>query len=173
VHAFAVIGLNAGRPFTTNPCFAGEWAAAGPPRSLYINTAYSPILARHITPDCAAAAAEQYPRPAPRRAYAVGCSEGAAALAQLGGAAAEAVWLDVEPGNSWSSRRMLNAVAIKGILEQLLNHSPPPTVGIYSNATYWIATGAPDPPGCPAGFAAGPVWLKQSTDGILDVDMVC
>ena len=83
---------------------------------------------------------------------------------------------------------MLNAVAIKGILEQLLNHSPTPTVGIYSNATYWqqiagrwsslsvpewIATGTPDPPGCPAGFAAGPVWLKQSTDGILDVDMVC
>ncbi len=188
VHAFAVIGLNAGRPFTTNPCFAGEWAAAGPPRSLYINTAYSPLLARHITPDCAAAAATQYLQPAPRRAYAVGCSEGTAALAQLGGTTAEAVWLDVEPGNSWSSRPLLNALAIKGILEQVLNHSPTPTVGIYSNATYWkqiagrwtslsvpewIATGAPDPPGCPAGFAAGPVWLKQSTDGILDVDTVC
>ena len=188
VHDFAVIGLNAGRPFTTNPCFAGEWAAAGPPRSLYINTAYSPLLARHITPDCAAVAAERYLGPAPRRAYAVGCSEGAAALAQLGGTTAEAIWLDVELGNSWSSRRMLNALAIKGILEQLLSHSPTPTVGIYSNATYWqeiaggwsslsvpewIATGAPDPPGCPVGFAAGPVWLKQSTDGILDADMVC
>ena len=49
-------------------CFAGEWAAAGPPRSLYVNTAYSPLLARHVTPDCAAAAAEQRrrARPAPR-----------------------------------------------------------------------------------------------------------
>jgi LysM repeat protein len=187
-HGFAVIGLNAGRPFTTNPCFADEWAAAGPPRSLYINTAYSPTLARHITPDCAAAAAEQSLGPATRRAYMVGCSEGAAALAQLGGTTAEVVWLDIEPGNSWSSRRMLNAAAIRGILEQLLTHSPPPTVGIYSNATYWqqivgrwlslsvpewIATGAPDPPGCPAGFAAGPVWLKQGTDGTLDLDTVC
>jgi LysM repeat protein len=187
-HAFAVIGLNAGRPFTRNPCFAEEWAAAGPPRSLYINTAYSPILARHITAECAAAASERFLGTAMRRAYAVGCSEGAAALGQLGTTAAEAIWLDVEPGNSWSTRRVLNAVTIKGILEQLLGHSPTPTVGIYSNATYWqqiaggwsslsvpewIAAGAPDPPGCPAGFAAGPVWLKQSTDGILDVDTVC
>ena len=186
--SFTVIGLNAGRPFTTNPCFAGEWAAAGPPRSVYINTAYSPTLARHITPDCAAAANAKGFRPPARRAYAVGCSEAAAALEQLGGTTAEAVWLDIEPGNSWSSRRMLNAAAIKGILEHLLTMSPPPIVGIYSNQTYWqqivgrwtslrvpewIATGAPDPPGCPTGFAAGPVWIAQSTDGLLDRDTVC
>ena len=37
----------------------------------------------------------------------------------------------------------------------------------------WIATGGPDPPGCPTGFAAGPVWLLQSTHGLLDRDTVC
>ena len=48
--AFAVIGLNWGRPFTANPCFARQWAAAQPPRSVYINTAYHRVLFRHITP---------------------------------------------------------------------------------------------------------------------------
>ena len=82
----------------------------------------------------------------------------------------------------------LNAATIKGILDHLLTHSPQPTVGIYSNANFWlqivgrwsslsvpewIATGAPDPPGCPAGFAAGPVWVSQSTDGQHDSDKIC
>ena len=99
-----------------------------------------------------------------------------------------ALWLDVEPGNSWSLRRVVNVAAIRGILEQLLARSPHPTIGIYSNAGYWqqiagrwsslslpewIATGGPDPPDCPPGFAAGPVWLQQSTDGLLDRDAVC
>ncbi len=187
-HAFTVIGLNAGRPFTTNPCFASEWAAAGPPRSVYINTAYSPTLARHITPDCAAAGSRQPSGLALQRAYAIGCSEAAAALAQLGGTMPLALWLDVELGNSWSSRPALNIAAISGLLEQLLAQSPHPTIGIYSNVAYWqhiaggwsslsvpewIATGGPDPPGCPTGFAAGPVWLQQSTHGLLDRDTVC
>ena len=187
-HEFTVIGLNAGRPFTTNPCFAGEWAAAGPPRSVYINTAYSPTLARHITTGCAAAGSRQPLGRALRRAYAIGCTEADAALAQLGSTMPLAIWLDVEPGNSWSLRRLLNVAAIRGILEQLLSRSPHPTIGIYSNASYWeqiagrwsslslpewIATGGPDPPGCPTGFATGPVWLQQSTDGVLDRDTVC
>ena len=186
--SFAVIGLNAGRPFTTNPCFAAEWTMAAPQGSVYINTAYSPILARHITPDCAVAASAKGYRSSARRAYAIGCSEAAAALQQFAGTAPEAVWLDVEAGNSWSVRRTLNVAAITGILEYLLAASPRPTVGIYSNDLYWqqivgrwtslsvpewIATDAPDPPGCPAGFAAGPVWLAQSTDGALDRDTVC
>ena len=186
--SFAVIGLNAGRPFTTNPCFAAEWTSGTPRRSVYINTAYSPILARHITPDCAAAASAEGLRPSARRAYAIGCSEAAAALEQLAGTTPEAVWLDVEAGNSWSIHRALNVAAITGILERLLTQLPRPIVGIYSNDVYWqqiagrwsslsvpewIATDAPDPPGCPAGFAAGPVWLAQSVDGPLDRDTVC
>ncbi len=186
--SFAVIGLNAGRPFTTNPCFAAEWATTTVPRSVYINTAYSPILARHITPDCAVAASAEGFSLSERRAYAVGCSEAAAALVQLAGIAPAEIWLDVEPGNSWASRPALNVAAITGILERLLTQSPQPTVGIYSNDLYWqqiaggwpslsvpewIATNAPDPPGCPSGFAAGPVWLAQSTDGRHDRDTVC
>jgi LysM repeat protein len=185
---FAVIGLNAGRPFTTNPCFASEWATAQRPRSVYINTAYAPSLARHITPACASSGSSRPGGAASRRAYAIGCSEAAAALEMLAPIEPLALWLDVEPGNTWSPRPRLNAAAIRGILDYLLGQSPRPTVGIYSNPAFWqqivgnwstisipewIATGAPDPPGCPEGFAAGPVWLSQSTDGLRDVDRAC
>ena len=185
---FAVIGLNQGRPFTANPCFASEWAAAQRPRSVYINTAYSPTLLRHITADCDATGRRQPLRRAAQRAYAVGCSEGAATLALLGATVPLAIWLDVEPGNSWSSRRSLNTATIKGILDHLLTQSPHPVIGVYSNASFWsrivgawtslsvpewVATGAPDPPGCPTGFAGGPVWLSQSTDPRLDLDKAC
>jgi LysM repeat protein len=185
---FAVIGLNWGRPFTANPCFAQQWNAAGPPRSVYINTAYHPVLFRHITPDCNAAGKSQPLRFAAQRAYAVGCSEAVAALRLLAATPPLAIWLDVEPGNTWSSRRTLNAATIKGLLDQLLTQTPHPLIGVYSNAGFWqrivgnwrslavpewIATGAPDPPGCPTGFAAGPVWISQSTDGLRDVDTVC
>jgi LysM repeat protein len=187
-HTFAVIGLNHGRPFTTNPCFADEWAAAQPPRSVYINTAYAPSLFRHITPDCRAAGNSQPLGPAARRAYTVGCSEAGAAIDLLGPSAPDAIWLDVEPSNTWSSQQGLNAAAINGIVDRLLSQTPHPAVGVYSNASFWrqivgdwtslslpewVATEAPDPPGCPASFAAGPVWLSQSTDGTLDVDTAC
>jgi LysM repeat protein len=185
---FAVIGLNQGRPFTANPCFASEWAAAQRPRSVYINTAYSPTLLRHITADCDATGRSQPFRRAAQRAYAVGCSEGVAALELRGATFPLAIWLDVEPGNSWSSRRSLNAATIKGIIDHLLTQSPHPVIGVYSNVSIWrrivgpwtslsvpewVATGAPDPPGCPAGFAGGPVWLSQSTDPRLDLDTAC
>jgi LysM repeat protein len=185
---FAVIGLNLGRPFTANPCFTREWDAARQPRSVYVNTAYSPALFRHVTPTCAAAGRSQPFRPAAQRAYAVGCSEAAADLQLLAATPPAAIWLDVEPGNTWSSRRSLNAATIKGVLERLLGQVGHPAVGVYSNAAFWrsivgrwsslsvpewVATGAPDPPGCPAGFAAGPVWLSQTTDGRLDTDTAC
>jgi LysM repeat protein len=185
---FAVIGLNWGRPFTANPCFARQWAAAQPPRSVYINTAYHRVLFRHITPECDAAGKGQPLRLVAQRAYAVGCSEAVAALRLLAATPPLAIWLDVEPGNTWSSRRSLNAATIKGILDHLLTQTPHPLIGVYSNANFWerivggwrslsvpewVATGAPDPPGCPSGFAAGPVWLSQSTDGRRDLDTVC
>ena len=185
---FAVIGLNLGRPFTANPCFAREWDAARRPRSVYVNTAYSNVLLRHITPACSAAGRSQPFRPAAQRAYAVGCSEAEDDLRLLAATPPLAIWLDVELGNTWSPRRSLNAATIKGILERLLGQAGHRAVGVYSNAAFWrsivggwsslsvpewVATGAPDPPGCPAGFAAGPVWLSQTTDGRLDTDKAC
>jgi LysM repeat protein len=187
-YSFSIVGLNWGRPFTANPCFQSEWDAAQRPRSVYINTAYDPVLFRHITPDCAAAGSVQSLGPAEQRAYAVGCSEAVAALTLLGEIVPLAIWLDVEPDNTWSSELRLNAATIRGILERLLTQSPHPLVGVYSNAAFWegivgnwttlgvpewISASGPDPPGCPAPFAAGPVWLNQSVNGQLDVDTAC
>ena len=183
---FSVIGLNRGRPFTTNECFLQEWNAAGSLRSVYVNTAYSRYLLRHVTPECSAAGRRQALSPAGQGAYAVGCAAADEDLRMLGSIAPQAIWLDVEPGNTWSSRRSLNAATIKGMLERLLGRSHA-AVGVYSNTVFWraivgrwslsvpewVATGAPDPPGCPAGFASGPVWLSQSTDGRLDSDRAC
>jgi LysM repeat protein len=184
---FSVIGLNRGRPFTTNECFMQEWNAAGSPRSVYVNTAYSSDLLRHVTSDCSAAGQRQPLTPAGKGAYAVGCAAADEDLRMLGSLAPQAIWLDVEPGNTWSSRRSLNAATIKGMLERLLARTHA-AVGVYSNTVFWrsivgrwvslsvpewVATGAPDPPGCPAGFTSGPVWLSQSTDGRLDTDRAC
>jgi LysM repeat protein len=186
--SLGVIGLNAGRPFTANPCFASEWAGAPGQGSVYLNTAYGRSLLRRITPQCAAAGRGQPLGTAAQRAYAVGCSEAVAAQQLLATVSPVAIWLDVEPANTWSSRRSLNVAAITGILDHLLTQSPHPLIGIYSNARFWhritggwstlsvpewIATGAPDAPGCPQGFAAGPVWLSQSTDGKHDQDTAC
>jgi LysM repeat protein len=187
-HEFAVIGLNAGRPFTANPCFAREWAAAQPPRSVYVNTAYSETLLRHVTPDCSAAGRSQPLGGAAQSAYAIGCDEAAFDLQLLAATPPLAVWLDVEPDNTWSTRPDLNAATIKGMLDRLLAQTSHPVIGLYSNQSFWrqivggwtsvslpewVATGAPDPPGCPAGFAAGPVWLSQSVAAGLDVDTAC
>jgi LysM repeat protein len=184
---FSIVGLNRGRPFTTNECFLQEWNAAGSPRGVYVNTAYSRYLLRHVTSDCSAAGQRQALSPAGQRAYAVGCAAADEDLRMLGSIAPQAIWLDVEPGNTWSARRSLNAATIKGMLERFLARSHA-AVGVYSNTIFWraivgrwvslsvpewVATGAPDPPGCPAGFASGPVWLSQSTDGRLDTDRAC
>ena len=189
VQEFAVLGLNWGRPFTANPCFARQWETALRPRSVYVNVAYHSVLFRHITPDCLALGREQPFRPAAQRAFAVGCSAAVAALRLLGPIVPLAIWLDVEPGNTWSSRTALNVATLKGMLTHLLEQPSHPPVGVYSNAAFWdritgnwrglsvpewVATGdVPDPAACPAPFSGGPVWIVQRVVGGRDVDRVC
>jgi LysM repeat protein len=186
---FAIVGLNHGRPFTTNPCFARQWAAARQPASVYINTAFSDSLVDRVTPDCAAAAQTQRQlQPGAQHAYAVGCAEAEAALQLLGATMPLTIWLDVEPDNTWAMQPSLNAAAIRGTLDHLLGAPSHPLVGIYSNASFWrqivgswslpsvpewVATAAPDPPDCPTSFAGGAVWLAQSTNHELDLDTAC
>jgi LysM repeat protein len=185
---FTIIGLNFGRPFTTNPCFAAEYAtarAAGRLPSVYVNSAYAPSLIRHVTGDCLAAASDHETRRALQLAYAVGCSEAEAAQALLGGAQVTALWIDVEPANTWSKSPLLNRATIKGLVDRLLTGGGTPIVGAYSADVYWqmltggwssfalpewIATGGNR--SCADAFASGPVWLSQRTT-THDYDSAC
>jgi hypothetical protein len=123
-------------------------------------------------------------------AYALGCSEAGAARAALATTPVSALWVDVEPANSWSKDPALNRAAITGFLATLLTR-PGTAVGVYASPLAWrlltgnwdsfalpewIATGfASEAVGCPAAFADGPVWLSQytSTREQRDHDTAC
>jgi LysM repeat protein len=185
---FMIIGLNNGRPFTTNPCFADQYAAAraaGHLPSVYLNSAYASSLFRHITGDCLAAARDHETLRTLQLAYAVGCSEAEAALEQLAGAPVAALWIDVEPDNTWSRRPLRNRATISGFVDHLLTQGSTPIVGAYSADVYWqelmggwssfalpewIATGGGR--SCSDAFASGPVWLSQTTT-THDFDAAC
>ena len=126
-------------------------------RSVYINTGYGKTLLRRITPECAAAGRDQPLGAAAQRAYAVGCSEAVAAQQLLAAVSPVAIWLDVEPANSWSPRRTLNIAAIMGILDYFLTRSSHPPVGIYSNPRFWHRiTGGWSTLSIPEWIATGP-----------------
>jgi LysM repeat protein len=177
---FMIVGLNNGRPFTSNPCFEIEYAAAKGsqlPPSIYLNAAYAPSLVRHVTADCASAGAGQPLNRREQIAYAVGCSEAEASIAMLRGLPAAMIWIDIEPANTWSKHPALNRATIFGFVRTLVATDPRPIVGVYSGTAYWerltggwssfpipewVSTGSPvDASGCAIPFAAGPVWLSQ------------
>jgi hypothetical protein len=182
--AFAIVGVNGGRPFTFNPCLRLEasWFARGP-QAVYLNTGYQPSFRHQITPACAFATA---PSHGAAIAYAIGCSEAAASLERttLLGLSPTIWWLDVEPSNAWSANPTINIGVIRGILDFLDKLTPSPLIGIYSSPSWWhqITDGWPttvpewipaQTTVCPSPFSNGPVWLAQTGSATLDVDAAC
>ena len=104
-HAFAVIGLNCGAPVHGKPvlCERVGRGAAAAQRLHQHRLQQGSIPLHHAGLQCRRE--EPAARPAAQRAYAVGCSEAAATLQLLAATSPLAIWLDVEPGNTWSSRR--------------------------------------------------------------------
>jgi hypothetical protein len=174
---FAIVGVNHGKPFTTNACFGAEYSSApqSPTPSLYINTGYSGAYGKNITAACAVGA---------NKAWEIGCSEADFSLRQVGGLVASMWWLDVETANSWSTGNLaLNRAAIQGAVDRLNQTGLP--VGVYSTPSMWkaITGGSFTPSGiaadwvaagtCSTPFTKSPVWLTQSTSGGLDHDTAC
>lgn len=200
--AFAVVGVNAGYPFTYyNTCLAAEFSDAqktGVP-ALYVNSGYDPtytaVDGRHTTQSCADQAAAIFGSSAQQAAWAVGCSEAerdvAYAASQSAGPAVM-WWIDVETSNSWSTTDLsLNRFSIQGLIDRLRADTSSP-IGVYSTPAQWQAvTGGFHPAAdadwlaigqgtakraarsCgTAGFSGSPIWLVQYVSSF-DRDYAC
>jgi hypothetical protein len=174
--AFAVIGVNDGRPYTANPCLVSEygWAEASGQVEFYMNTAN--------------------PGVAPRDAYTYGFNAARDAYGYATGrvkaGAGHIWWLDVETGNSWSRDPGANAADIAGSLAYFRGQGV--EVGIYSTRYQWdVITGGASIPSVPnwvpgalaaaqapsfcgpqRSFSGGPVAMTQFTTQF-DYDFVC
>jgi hypothetical protein len=163
--AFAIVGVNRGLVFSTNPCLADQLRWGGDAAAeVYINTGNpGPALSSHWpagqtsprfcdaanpdTSDCA----YDYGWNAAGQSY----ETLAAAYAARGitsSASATAWWLDVETSNSWRDDVTLNVAALSGEVDYLRTAGVT-RLGFYSTTSQWgTITGATTV------FAAYPSW---------------
>lgn len=166
--AFAVVGVNGGRPFDLdNPCLSAQVGWAGPSAAFYANTANrGPASA--FWPD-----GQVFPKPCAPGADSLGCAEDygwnaaadsyrRAVDAQIAagfapaGATRTAVpaewWLDVEAANSWRDPAS-NVAVLRGAVGYLTSVGAA-RVGFYANANDWRAI-----TGGTTVFAGHPSWV--------------
>jgi len=189
--AFTVVGVNDGKAFTHNPCFASEVASVGPTLSVYMNLDAPPAgSSEGLTGPAGACTGNN----TGCIAYNYGYN---AAMDSVGTAAAAGVtagmwWLDIETANTWDSNQFNNSRTIQGALDALTQagavagiYSTPHQFGIiagsYAPATpLWVATGsvqatAVDYCSPDHAFAGGTPWLTQFQSGGVpyDQDYAC
>lgn len=157
--AFALVGVNAGLPFSPNPCLASQLAAAGPGAQLYANTANpGPASSAHwpagqATPQVCPATAND----TAACAYDYGWNAAEDAWADAGAAATTAWWLDVESANSWEAVTANNVAAIQGEVD-FLRSAGASSVGVYASPADWLAITSGS-----TAFSALPLWLPGAT----------
>ncbi|HEX6547139.1 MAG TPA: hypothetical protein VF134_00160 [Candidatus Dormibacteraeota bacterium] len=188
---FGVIGVNGGRPFSQNPCLAGEYATSSS-GGAYLNTGYARTYAKRITTDCQTRSAGYVGSSAQQQAYAIGCSEAQYSESYTAGQGVvpPVWWLDVETANSWSTSNLtLNQATIQGLADTLEGTGA--WVGVYSTGSQWgqIAGAGWTPAGisatwvagasastaagyCSRSFTTAPVWLVQYV-ATYDQDYAC
>jgi putative cell wall-binding protein len=186
----AIVGVNDGHAFSTNPCLTSEAAWAGPHLSDYINLnapegsdtsqwANGPAGPCSATDELC-------------QAYNYGANAAAASVATAGasGATSSVWWLDVETANYWTSDPEVNAEVIRGALDALAARHL--LVAIYSTPYQWSQiAGSYSPPvaewvptgvatsnparwcGAEYRFTSGPTWLVQRVAGNYDGDYAC
>jgi hypothetical protein len=187
--AFAIVGVTGGRPYSSNPCLARQFAwalsATAPnqtPVGLYMNTANPgpgvspnwPVAGTSTPRTCDGSAsldcAYDYGWLSAQDAY-----TRAALVVGSPAASQYAWWLDVEAANSWSSDQANNASTLQGVIEYLrsVNIS---AIGVYATSTDWEAlVGAPSTSGPfggllnwrpgPSGPQDAPAWCSRTVTG--------
>ncbi len=194
--SFAVIGLNGGRPFTSNPCFTAqyEWAKLAEPNpDVYINVDFPKKGLKE-------AMTGPYGRCAETDDWCRGYNWGynlarnSIERARVYGITPGRYWLDVEVDNYWSDSTRNNSQVVRGALDYFLDFNIP--VGIYGTSYQWgLITGGYVPkaaklPLWVAGavtrdnaarrcgdasyhFAGGETWMVQYFEGAFDGNYLC
>jgi len=147
IGAFGIVGVNGGRAFSENPCFATEyeWAKRRPAApGVYINTGnpaprsdfYWPASGSRDPARCRDATSTRDPG----CSYDYGWHAAAKALAVADrvdpGLRNRTWWLDVETANSWNGDGTANAADLQGAVD-LLRSKGVARVGLYSTAYQW------------------------------------
>ena len=135
--AFAVIGLNDGRPYTLNRCFAQQyrWAqrtSRNP--AIYINVDF-PRAGRAEAMDGPYGQCAEIDNWCRAYNWGYGIGRDAAARVRAAGITPSMWWLDVEFGNYWSSERTLNAQVVRGVVDYMKEKRLP--TGIYGTPYQW------------------------------------
>lgn len=180
VTGLSVVGVDHGRPLTTNSCLAAEVAWAGASPSAYFTLAYP-------TPGWSASGCSSADAACIAAAYGQATAAAALAQARSSGLAARVFWAAVVTANSWSSDQALNVDVVQAALGALTAAGF--TAGVYSTASQWQAilgswtTSAPvwvpgssSAPAASCGsvaFSTTGVWLVQVPGSTWDQDGAC
>ncbi len=152
--AHAVIGINGGRPFTDNPCFAHqyEWALENYAKpAVYMNLSYLTEKNRQFALngpwqcDEADDSCLSYNLGYQAAVFSYDNIENIKTKPSMW-------WLDIETMNTWSQNKELNKLVIQGALDFLNENYQP--VGIYSTNYQWETIAGDYKPHLPV-WAAG------------------
>jgi hypothetical protein len=173
--AFAIVGVNGGKPFSANPCLPREfvWAltstsASQPHVGFYLNTANPGPTASTAWPTAGTVS----PRPCDGSwsadcAYDYGWVATQDSFNRAIGVAGRSLavqspwWLDVETANSWSEDLATNAAAVDGAIAFLRSVNVA-SVGVYSTLTDWEIIAGPPPAG--GSFTELPNWRPGASN---------
>ncbi len=194
--SFAIVGVNHGHPFSTNPCLQREWSAAQ-------RTGRAELYMNIVAPN-GSTVAMGASGPAGScslvatlcRAYNYGFNAAkksvTLAIEELGAPNAGTMWwLDVEFSYRWSTSRSVNARSVAGAIAYFRSRGR--AVGVYSTSyqwrsivgsyhpgiPIWYATSNPTATGarlhCTASnsFTGGAVRMVQYAGGGIDADARC